>query len=565
MFKIISLLENFCKSLTRAAFVVAFFTLMASLLGMLRDRFLAGTFGAGQELDIYYASFRIPDFFYNTILVGLTSSAFLPVLTGYLKKSEKNIRACSLEKKLRFSKEAENFIGSLITILSGILLILSALVFCFAPFIIEWITPGFSDHQKAETVKLTRILILSPIFLSFSGLIGNLLNLRNMFVFYSLAPIIYNLGSIFSIFFLVPFLGLSGLAWGIVIGAFGHFLIQFIPAKRFGFQLKFRWQPNHPGIKRVWKMMLPRSIHLALLQINLVVTTLFASTLPIGSLSVFNFANNLQSLPLGMFGASYAVAAFPTLALLVSKNNRTEFTRRFNDTMCQILFFIIPLSIIVIVLRAQIVRLVLGSGKFDWEDTILTLNVLGILTLSLFAQSLNLLFVRAFFALRDTVTPLKSAFIAVFFNISLGFFTIKYWGSLAPFLEKETHLSGLGSPIVGLAFAFSISQVAMFIFLLVGLQDYLKKTAVLIIQKSLAKIALASLLMGGVLQTIKFFWGILIPLDSFLTVAGQVFISSIFALFSYLFFCKTLKCKEFENLINECPKLGPFARKCARK
>lgn len=563
MFKRISRLENFCRSLTRAAFVVAFFTLLASFLGMLRDRFLAGVFGAGQELDIYYASFRIPDFFYNTILVGLTSSAFLPVLTGYLKRSEK--KSCSLEEKLKFPKEAEEFIGGLISILSGILFILAVSVFFFAPFIMEWLTPGFTNDQKAEAVHLTRILILSPIFLSFSGLIGNILNLRNMFFFYSLAPIVYNLGSIFSIFFLVPFLGLPGLAWGIVIGAFSHFLIQFIPARRLGLKLKFRWQPKHPGIIKVWKMMLPRSLHLALLQLNLIVTTLFASILPVGSLSVFNFANNLQSLPLGIFGASYAIAAFPTLALLVSKNNRSEFTRRFNDTMCQILFFIVPLSIIMIVLRAQIVRLILGSGKFDWEDTILTLNVLGILTLSLFAQSLNLLFVRAFFALHDTITPLKSAFIAVFFNISLGLIAVKYWSQLSPLLEKETHLAGLGSPIVGLALAYSISQVAMFIFLLVGLQDYLKRTAILIIQKSLAKIALASLLMGGVLQTIKFFWGMLIPLESFWAVAGQVFLSSSFALISYLFFCKILKCKELQILINECPKFGPFARKCARK
>ncbi len=554
MFNRISHLEKFCRSLTRAAFVVAFFTLLASILGMLRDRFLAGTFGAGQELDIYYASFRIPDFFYNTILVGLTSSAFLPVLTGYLKRSEKKAQTCSLEKKLCFPKEAEEFIRSLVSLLFIVLFFLAIGVFILAPFLIEWLTPGFSVEQKMETVKLTRILILSPIFLSFSGILGNLLNLRNMFVFYSLAPIFYNLGSIISIFLFVPYFGLVGLAWGIVLGAFGHFMIQFIPARRFGFTFSFVFNPRHPGIVKVWKMMLPRSLHLALLQTNLIVTTLFASILPIGSLSVFNFANNLQSLPLGIFGASYAIAAFPTLALLVSKNNRTEFTRQFTETMCQILFFIVPLSIIMIILRAQIVRLILGSGKFDWEDTILTLNVLGILTLSLFAQSLNLLFVRAFFALRDTVTPLKSGFIAVFFNVGLGFLAIKYWDRLSPILERETRLSGLGGTVVGLALAYSISQVAMFIFLLVGLQDYLKKMAIMVIQKSLAKIALASLLMGAVLQTVKFFWGQYIPLESFWAVAGQIFVSGIFALFSYVFFCKLLKCKELENLINEIPK-----------
>lgn len=555
-FKHVSVLESFTRTLTRAAFVVAVSTLLASLLGMVRDRLLASTFGAGELLDLYYAAFRIPDFFYNTVLVGMTSSAFLPVLTRYLHLADKREGLCPLNRKLRFAPEAENFIQSLASILLIGLAIISSILFVLTPYLTELIIPGFSNEQQAKTAELTRIILLSPIFLSFSGIIGNILNLRGLFFFYSLAPIVYNIGSIFSIIFLVPVMGISGLAWGIIIGAASHFLIQFIPSIAFGLKFRFAWNPWHPGIVKVLKLMIPRSIHLGALQLNLIITTLLASTLPAGSLAVFNFANNLQSLPLGIFGASYAIAAFPTLAVLVVKNNKNKFRDEFLNIMCQILFFIIPLSALMIILRAQIVRLVLGSGKFDWEDTILTLNVLGILAISLFAQSLNLLFVRAFFALHDTITPLKSGIIGVFANVLVGYFVISYWDYFAPLLEKEIHLSGLKSPVVGLALAYTVSQIAIFVFLLVGLHNkYLKNVDIKLLQKSLGKIALATLFMGAAAQIIKFFWGIFVPLQTFWAVAGQILISSVVAIAIYLFLCKILKCKELQIIRNECPKI----------
>ena len=568
----LSFLESFTHSLTRAAFLVGIFSFIASLLGMVRDRMLAGTFGAGADLDTYYAAFRLPDFFYNTLLIGITSSAFLPVLTRYLHKpgKEKTGKGKEEEKPLAFPQEAKNFIDSLITFMFAVLFFSTLVLFFATPVAMNWIAPGFNLEQKTSTIMLTRIMLLSPIFLSFSGMMGNILNLKKFFFFYSLAPIVYNLAMILSIVFLVPRIGVQGLAWGIALGALCHLSVQLLPAKALGFEFSWRWEPNHPGIKKVFKIAVPRSIHLGVLQFNLVITTLLASTLPAGSLAVFNFANNLQSVPLGLFGASYAIAAFPALSIMVAKKERKKFRDEFVKTMCQILFFIIPLSAILIILRAQVVRLILGSGKFDWEDTVLTLNVLGILAVSLFAQSLNLLFIRAFFALQDTITPLKSGIIGLVVNTVIGALVVKNWNCFAPFIERQTECSGFKAPIIGLAFAFSVSQVASFIFLLVGLSKHLKGISIGKIKLRLSKIALATLGMGAATQTAKWLFGEIIvkkwslgetifSFSTIFSVFSQIVFSGIIGIVVYLFICKTLRCEELTSLYEECPKI--FGRK----
>ena len=223
-------------------------------------------------------------------------------------------------------------------------------------------------------------------------------------------------------------------------------------------------------------------------------------------------------------------------------------------------FFVIPLSAFLIILRAQVVRIVLGSGRFDWEDTILTLTVLGILSLSLFAQSLNLLFVRAYFALQDTTTPLKSGILGLICNITIGAVSVKYWHLIASFTENKINIAGFSSPITGLALAYTISQIAIFIFLFIGLRDPLKGIEVRSIKKSLKKIALATFLSGLVVQIAKWSWGVFIPLTTFLSVLGQIALAGTLGIAFYLFICKILKCKELKNLYHECPQILRFKK-----
>jgi len=552
----ISWLGESSRSLTRAAFTVSFFSLVASILGMLRDRLLASSFGAGEKLDIYYTSFRIPDFFFNTLLLSIITSAFLPVLTHYLHNGEKRKTA----KPLMFVKDAKEFIDSTISFLVLGILIVAGLLWLTAPFLVTLIAPGFSPEKQETTVLLTRIMLLSPIFLGLSGILGNMLNLRRYFLFYSLAPVMYNLGIIFSIIFLVPTLGIEGLAWGVALGAVFHFLIQFIPSLALGLHIKWNWNPFHKGIKKVLKLMLPRSIHLGLLQANWIIITGLASVLPAGSLTVFNLANNLQGLPLTIFGASFAVAAFPSLATFAARGELGKFRIYFSGILRQILFFVIPLSVLIIILRAQIVRIVLGTGRFDWEDTIATLSVLGVLAISLFAQSVNLLLARAFFALHNTVTPLKAGIAGVAINTGLGLAIIKYWEKLAPIFENQARFSGMKDPIVGIAFAFTISQVVIFIFLFVSLYSKLNGMGAKEIKNSVIKICLATLAMGAVVQAIKLGWGKFFPLSDVPNLFSQILVSSVVGIPVYLYLCKVLKCKEIKILEIEYEKISSYIK-----
>jgi len=545
------------SSLARAAFTVSVFSLLASLLGMFRDRLLAGTFGAGEKLDVYYTAFRIPDFFYNTLLLSIVSSAFLPVLSEYLckKKNRKN------SKPLSFGKDAREFIDSTLSVLVISILALALILWLTAPILVKLLAPGFGPEKQEVTSYLTRIMLLSPIFLGLSGILGNMLNLKKYFLFYSLAPVMYNLGIIFSIIFLVPVLGIKGLAWGVAIGAISHFLIQFVPALTLGLKLGWKWNLNHIGVKKVMRLMMPRSLHLGLLQTNWIIITGLATLLPAGSLTVFNLANNLQGVPLTIFGASFSIAAFPTLATLAAQKDMVKFRIYFSKILRQILFFVIPLSVLLIILRAQVVRIILGSGKFDWEDTILTLSVLGALAISLFAQSLNLLLARAFFALHNTVTPLKAGFVGVILNAGLGILIVKYWSVLAPFWEQQMRFAGMKAPIVGLAFSYSLSQIAIFFILFVSLYSRLNGMGTKEIKKAVNKICVATLFMGISAQFIKMLWGKIFPLSDVLNILSQIAVSSAVGILVYLFLCKVLKCKEINVLFNEYEKAKKSLKK----
>ncbi|HBP00694.1 MAG TPA: murein biosynthesis integral membrane protein MurJ, partial [Candidatus Moranbacteria bacterium] len=381
------------QSIAAAAFIISLAGVASRLLGLVRDRILASTFGAGDILDAYYAAFRVPDLVYNLLILGALSAAFIPVFTQLISK-DKEEEAWDLASGVL----------NLQIIIMGILVVLLAIN---APFVMQAITPGFGEEKMQLTVLLTRIMFLSPLILGISGIFGGVLVSMKKFFIYSLAPIMYNIGIIFGAVFLVRFMGPVGLAWGVVLGALLHMLIQYPAVKLSGF--KFHLMPakslRNKDVIRVIHLMVPRMLGVAVNQINFLVITIFASTLAAGSLAVFTFANNIQSTPLGLFGVSFAIAVFPTLSAYYAKEEKAKFAHAFSRTFRQVLFFVIPISILIYVLRAQIVRVVLGAGNFDWEDTILTFTTLGYLTASLFAQALIPLLARSFYAIQNTKTP----------------------------------------------------------------------------------------------------------------------------------------------------------------
>jgi len=391
------------KGLHQAAYVLGLFAFSSQLLALLRDRLLAHQFGASAELDIYYAAFRIPDLLY--VLFASTLSVY--VLIPFVAE---RIKGTSTEK-------AQQLLSQVASLFLVSYSVLAAIIWYFAPSIVPFIAPGLVDSSD-QIVLLLRILLLQPLLLGISSLFGVVTQIGHRFVLYALSPLVYNLGIIFGIGVLYPMVGLAGLTYGVVLGALGHMLLQW-PLVRssdlsFGLTTTFSWST----MWEVCKVSIPRATTLALHQVVLLALVAIASVMTVGSVAVFQFAYNLQSVPLAIIGASYSIAAFPLLADLFVKQKFDRFRSHILIALRHIIFWSVPVVVLVIVLRAQLVRVVLGSGAFDWNDTRLTAAVLAVLCISLVAQAVNLLIIRAFYAGGHTRGPLVVATIAAIATIS---------------------------------------------------------------------------------------------------------------------------------------------------
>lgn len=514
------------NSITLAAGLVAVSSLASRFLGVIRDRILAGEFGAGANLDMYYAAFRIPDLVFNLVVLGALSAGFIPVFTALLEKNKEN------------QKAAWDLTNNIFNFLLLGISALSLLGIIFAPYLMRLVAPGFSPSEQETVVSLTRIMFLSPLFLGISGILGGVLQSFKRFLIYSLAPILYNLGIILGALYLVDFWGLYGLAWGVIIGAILHAAIQIPAVYQLGFRYRWRLDGQDESTRRIGKMMIPRTLSLATGQINLVVITAIASGLTSGSLAIFNFANNLQSFPVGIFGISFAIAAFPALSAQANDNNRLQDS--FSRTIRQIFFFIIPATVFIIALRAQIIRIVLGTGNFDWEDTILTMNTLGFFALSLFAQAAIPLLTRVFYAKQDSITPFYLGLGTVGVNVILSLF-------LAPRLG-----------VSGLALAFSAANILYFMLLWIWLSARIGSLHIGKILISVIKFTASAIMAGASIQIMKLAIWPFIDMSKFSGVFIQLVSSALVGLLVYLFMCHILRSEEFENFWSSLKQRWPF-------
>ena len=393
------------ENIHHAALWLGFFGILADILGLFRDRFLAGMFGASRSLDIYYAAFRVPDFIYTFMLLFTASTAIIPI---FLKKFG--------EKK----EWSEELLGSAVLSFSLAVFVLSAAAFIFMPQIVKFSLPGFLDKDLAQTAFLARIMLLSPIFLGLSNIFSSVTQAFRRFFVYGLAPVFYNVGVILGITVFYRFMGLAGLAWGVVLGAFLHMAIQIPSLKNLNIapKLKRLWNAD---LKQVAWFSLPRTLGLSITQITTFILTGMASVFSQGSISIFNLALNLEYIPVTVIGLSYSVAAFPNLVSFSIKKAHDQFDKYFSAAMRHIVFWTLPMSVLLLVLRAQIVRVVLGSGAFSWPDTRLTAAALFILSLAVVFQSLFMLLVRTFYAEGESWRPLIINIVSSILSVGAAF------------------------------------------------------------------------------------------------------------------------------------------------
>ena len=414
--KIFGFLYKETDTLNQAALLLGLFAFLSQVLAFLRDRLLAHIFGASTELDIYYAAFRIPDFIFVTVASVVSLSVLIPFI---------------IEKETNGLEALQDFVSNIFSFFSVLIIVVSTVAFFLMPTISGVLFKGFSPSALAEVVFISRILLLSPILLGFSNLFGSLTQAYNRFTIYALAPLLYNAGIIVGIIFLATRLGIMGVAVGVVIGASLHVLVQVPFVLKAGLFPRFSPKFNLALIVGVMKVSLPRTLTLSMSSIAMIFLVSLASLMASGSISVLLFSFNLQSVPLSIIGISYSLAAFPTLSRRFRENNLEAFRQQMATAARFIIFWSLPTTTLFIVLRAQIVRVILGSGLFDWDDTRLTAASLALFVLSSMFQCLVLLFMRGFYSAGFTRKPF-------FINlVSTTIMVVGTWGLVKIFYLSE--------------------------------------------------------------------------------------------------------------------------------
>jgi len=427
------------SSILSAAVVLMVAILASRFLGLVRDRLLAGTFfKSGQEwqLDVYFAAFRIPDMLFQLLVLGALSAAFIPVFSRLLVEDE---------------PYAWKLASLVINLSSLVFLVLALIIFIWMPIFCRLIAPNFSLAEFTLMVSLTRLMLLAQFFFIVSNILTGILQSYQRFLIPALAPVVYNLGIILGIIFLSGPLGIYGPTLGVVIGAFLHFIVQLPLVLHLGFVYQPILSFKDPYVRRIGKLMLPRTLALAVSQIELTVAVFIATSLSAGSLAIFYFAQHLNDLPVGLFGLTIGQAALPVLAVEAVKN-KANFNKLLVNSLRQILYLALPASVLLLVLRIPVVRLAFGARSFPWEATLLTGKVVA--SLSIFAQAMIQVLVRAFYALQDTKTPFYLATLAVLVNVAFSFF-----------LTFRLNLA-----ILGLATAISLASICHALSLLIFLQ-----------------------------------------------------------------------------------------------
>ncbi len=444
--KFLNIFNREISGLHEAAYLLAFFALFSQVLALVRDKLLAYTFGASYTLDIYYATFRIPDLIFVSIASVVSASVLVPFF---------------IEKMNSGQQAGQRFVDNIFSTFFFSVIIVSIAVFFWTPGLLKLLLPGFAnDPLLPDLITATRILLLSPILLGISNFLSSITQMHKRFLVYALSPLVYNIGIIIGIIFLYPSFGLNGLVAGVVLGSFLHMAIQAPFIISHGAFPRLRLYIDWTSIKKVILVSLPRTLTLSSSQLASFFLIALASLMSGGSISIFSLAMNLQSVPLSIVGVSYSSAIFPTLSKFFVEGQRSSFLGKMVESARHIIFWSIPITVLFIVLRAQIVRTVYGAGNFDWADTRLTAAVLALFIISVVGQCLILLFVRAYYAEGKTSKPLIINILCSIVIAALGYIFTKAFFAFPIFryfLEEILKVSGQpGTSVLVLPLAYSI-------------------------------------------------------------------------------------------------------------
>jgi putative peptidoglycan lipid II flippase len=424
-------------------YVMMIILFLTKVLGLFKLRVISHLFGATHELDIFWAAFTIPDTLFMIIVAGSLNAAIIPLLADVFKKNGE--------------KELNKFFINMMIIVSSVVLVIALLLFIFTPQITRFLMNSefsqgilnISGRLQAEDfdlfVKLSRILMISPVLLGISTIVTGYLQVRRQFFVTSLAPLIYNIAMTIGPVILVGVfkMDVTGIAISAVLGSFLHFIIQ-VPSlgKYFGERIKISFDSILRALQdtKIWRglrLAIPKMLSTLGEQVNVVINTLISFSLEAGALSSYKYALSLYLFPVNIIGSAIAQAVLPELS--ENADEPKKFKKILNKSLQQALFLVLPIVAILLVLRLPTVRLIFGVGKFDWQATLLTAWCLALLSIAIVGQTLTQIVLRGFYALKSTWLPLIAVGIGIMVNIAFAFLLTNFFSHYydwRPILEQ---------------------------------------------------------------------------------------------------------------------------------
>lgn len=529
---ILKTLGTSIRGLHQAAYLLAAFTLASQLLALARDRIFAGVFGAGPDLDLYYAAFKIPDLVFALVASAVSAYVLIP-----------RIASAGREETRALLSQAVSFV----VVVGGLCCLV---LYAFAHEALSVLFPEQMARSGEEFVAVARILLLQPILLGISGIVGSVTQVKRRFALYALSPVLYNAGIIAGALFLYPAFGLPGVAWGVIIGSVLHLAIH-IPVLS---EAKALPRPALPSWRALWPVArdsLPRSFALAAGAVTTLALTSLAALSGEGGVAVFTLAMNLEAVPLALIGASYATAAFPVLAEQAGAERSEAFRATVAAAARHLIFWSSVAAVLVIVLRAHIVRALLGTGAFDWNDTRLTAAILGILVVGLVAQGIVLLASRAFYAANRSWNPLivQAAGFAVSLMAAAGGIALAEASPVARyFVEAMLRVEDVpGTLVLFIALGATLGQLVMAAIALMTLGSVAPGVARSLMRPALEGIA-AAVIGGAAAYGALTFMGNIAPLTTLFAVLAQGLAAGMVGLIAAASVLILLENKEFRDV-----------------
>ena len=492
------------RRIARSTLTVMLAFAAAKLISLLQTLIIAQAFGVGDELDAYVAANRIPELIVILISGGALTHAFIPVFSGLLAKNQR--------------ESAWRLASNLINTICTVALLLSALVFVAAPWLVRnLVAPGFDAATAQNTIDMMRILLLSTIIFSVSGIVSGILNSHQHFLLPALAPILFDIGILFGVVFLMPRFGVHGIAWGAVLGSALHLGIQAPGLVRFKMQWRGELGVRNPLLWRVIWLMLPRIGGLGVFSLNFLVMNNIASRLGSGSVSALDWGWRLMQIPQTLIGTAMGIVIFPTLAALSEMEDLAGKRGAMAGALRFILVCSIPSAVGLLALGKPLISL-LERGAFDAAASALVYSTLSMFTLGLIVHSTLEVIARSFYADKDTLTPLFAALGGAAINFAAaialsevdqvdGAVFLNGIAAAMPWLGLQREIGSVS----GLALANSLGVMFEVFVLLVILRRRWRGAHESELAQTLLKTLAASLVMALVIAAVDLLWMAALP------------------------------------------------------